>query len=273
MGFGRLRRRRVLPAAAASALVLGAAALASGATVPVSLKVVGSVDREIGQSVRLTATAKLPRGDRLLILGTRTARPRVKVAECLRSPCRGTFRDRSVEVVDFQASVIKRTGSRITTLGRSKKISVSWSEPAPPPPPPPVPPPPPPGPAAVPGHYQGRSSQNEIFNFDVTANGRGLANLQTGQINQSCDPPAYLSGGYLTAPGPFPVALDGSFTLSGTISGTVGGSPSTNTITVTGHISGGIASGTFREDTVFTLTGTPYKCSSGDQTWSATRTG
>ena len=264
MGSGWLRGKRVVLGAAVSALVLGAAALASGSVIPVTLKVVGPTDRDVGQSVRLTATAKLPRGDRLLILGTRTGKPNVKVAECLRSPCSGTFRDRSAEVVDFQASVIKRTGSRTTTLGRSKKTSVSWSEPAPPPPS---------VPAAVPGHYEGRSSQNEVFNFDVTADGRGLANLQTGQINQSCDPPAHLSGGYLTAAGPFPIALDGSFTLSGTISGTVGDSPSTNTITVAGHISGGTASGTFREDTSFTLSGTPYKCSSGDQTWTATKTG
>ena len=249
--------------AAAAALAVGAAALASGSTIPVTLKVLGSTDRAVGQSVRLTATAKLPSGDRLLILGMRTGKPNVKVAECLRSPCSGTFRDRSVEVVAFQASVIKRTGSRTTTLSRSKKTSVSWSEA--------TPPPPPPAPAATPGHYDGRTSQNEIFVFDVTADGRGLANLQTGQINKSCDPPAYLSGGNLSAPGPYPVALDGSFSFSGTFSGTVGDSTSTNTATITGHISAGIASGTLRVDTTFTINGTTYICNSGDQTWTATK--
>ena len=73
--------------------------------------------------------------------------PNVKVAECPRSPCSGTFRDRIAEVVDFQAFVITRAGSKTTILGRSRKTSVVWSKPAP-------------TPAAVPGHYVGRSSQN-----------------------------------------------------------------------------------------------------------------
>jgi hypothetical protein len=260
MRFGGRPGRSIVLAAAIAALVVGTAALASGSAIPVSLKA-GATNRVAGQSVRLTATAKLPRGDRLLIIGLRAAQPRARVAECPRSPCSGTFRSTSPEVVVFQASVIKRTGSKITTLGRSRPVSVSWTEPPPPPP------------TAVPGHYEGRSSQNEIFNFDVTADGRGLTNLQTGQVNQSCDPPAHLSGGNVTARGPYQVALDGTVTFSGTFTGTVGGSVSTNTLTVAGRISGGTASGTFREDTTFTSNGAAFKCSSGDQTWTATRVG
>jgi hypothetical protein len=247
-------------------LALGVSAPASGSAVPVALKVLGSTDRDVGQAVRLTATAKLPRSRRLVILGTRTGKPTVKVAECLRSPCTGTFRDRSVEVVDFQASVIRRTGSRTATLGRSKKISVSWSEPAKPPPPA--------VPAAVPGHYEGRSTLNEIFNFDVSADGRGLTNLQTGQINESCDPPAHIAGGNINAPGPFPIALDGSFSISGTVNGTIGAGDSyTRKIVITGRSSGGTASGTLRTDTSFSISGTAFTCNSGDQTWTATKTG
>jgi hypothetical protein len=260
MRFGGRPGRSIVLAAAIAALVVETAALASGSAIPVSLKA-SATKRVAGQSVRLTATAKLPRGDRLLIIGLRATQPRARVAECPRSPCSATFRSTSPEVVVFQASVIKRTGPKISTLGRSRPISVSWTEPPPPPP------------AAVPGHYEGRSSQNEIFNFDVTADGRGLTNLQTGQVNQSCDPPAHLSGGNVTAPGPYQVALDGTFTLSGTFTGTVGGSISTNTLTVAGRISGGTASGTFREDTTFTSSGAGFKCSSGDQTWTATRVG
>lgn len=248
-------------AAAIAALAVGAAALASGSAIPVTLKVAGSTKRVAGQSVRLTATAKLPRGDRLLIVGLRASQPKARVAECPRSPCSATFRSTSPEVVVFQASVIKRAGAKITTLGRSQPVSVSWTEPPPPPP------------AAVPGHYEGRSSQNEIFNFDVTVDGRGLTNLQTGQVNQSCDPPAYLSGGNVTAPGPYQVALDGTFAFGGTFTGTVGTSISTNTLTVAGRVSGGTASGTFREDTTFTSNGAAFTCSSGDQTWTATRVG
>jgi hypothetical protein len=247
-------------------LALSVSAPASGSAVPVALKVLGSTDRDVGQSVKLTATAKLPRSGRLVILGTPTGKPTVKVAECLRSPCTGTFRDRSVEVVDFRASVIKRTGSRTATLGRSKKISVSWSEPAKPTPPA--------VPAAVPGHYEGRSTLNEIFNFDVSADGRSLTNLQTGQVNESCDPSAHIAGGNINAPGPFPIALDGSFSISGTINGTIGAGDSyTRKIVITGHSSGGTASGTLRTDTSFSISGTAFTCNSGDQTWTATKTG
>jgi hypothetical protein len=273
MEYGRLDGKRVLAAAAASTLLLCAAALASGSTIPVTLKVVGSTDRDVGQSVKLTATAKLPRGDRLLIMGMRRGKPNVKVAECLRSPCTGTFRDRSAEVVAFQASVIKRTGSKTTTLGRSKKTSVSWSEPTPPEPPTPPAPPPPPPPPAAPGHYDGRTSQNEIFAFDVSADGTRITGLHTGQINQSCDPPDYyLSGGYLNN-WSGSVQRDGSFTLGFNGPGTVGGNAATFKITIVGRFSTGTASGTIRDDVSWMQSGTAYNCSSGDQTWSATKTG
>ncbi len=251
-------------------LLLSAAALASGSTIPVTLKVIGSTDRDVGQSVRVTAAAKLPRGSRLLIVKTRTGKASVKVAECLRSPCTGTFRDRRVEVVSFQASVIKRTGLKTTTLGRSKKITVSWSKPTPTAPPiPPAPAPPP----AAPGHYDGRTSQNEIFAFDVSANGTSITGLHTGQINQSCNPPDYyLSGGYLNN-WSGPIQRDGSFTLGYNGPGTVGGNAATFTITIVGHFGTGTASGTIRDDVSWTQNGTAYNCSSGDQTWSATKTG
>jgi hypothetical protein len=256
MEYGRLDGKRVLPAAAASTLLLCAAALASGSTIPVTLKVVGSTDRDVGQSVKVTATAKLPRGGRLLIVGTRTGMPNVKVAECLRSPCTGTFRGRSAEVVEFQAFVIKRSGSKTTTLGRSKKTSVSWREPP-----------------ASPGHYDGRTSQNEIFAFDVSADGTMITGLRTGQINQSCDPPDfYLSGGYLNN-WSGSIQRDGGFTLGYNGPGTVGGNPATFKITIVGRFGTGTASGTIRDDVSWTQSGTAYNCSSGDQTWSATKTG
>jgi len=137
------------------------------------------------------------------------------------------------------------------------------------------PPPPPPIPAATPGHYVGTTGDNELWVFDIGADGLSLTGLQTGQINESCDPPDItLFGGNLNAPGPIPVALDGSFTINATINGTVGGNPSTDTIAITGHVSGGSASGTIREDTSFTDSGsgTAYSCTSGNQTWTASKT-
>jgi hypothetical protein len=261
------------------ALVIVASAMAARAAVPVTLRLAGATDRDVGQAVRLTATAKLPAGAHLLIQRSVGRKAPVKVAECPRSPCTGSYRDAKQEDVNFQALAIRRSGTSTTILGRSKRIAVSWIMPAtnvPPTTAPSTPPPspPPPSPAATPGHYQGKTADNELFAFDISPDARGLMNLQTGQMNESCDPPAYLSGGDISAPGPFPVALDGSFTITGAFAGTVGGNPSTEKITITGRVSGAVASGTYREDTSFTESnGTGYNCSTGNQTWSAAKTG
>lgn len=125
--------------------------------------------------------------------------------------------------------------------------------------------------AATPGHYQGTTADNELWAFDIGSDGLSLSNLQTGQINESCSPPAYLSGGNFRLRGPYPVATDGSFTINATLTGTVGGAPYTGKVTITGKVSGGAASGTYREDDSFTYAGTPYSCTTGDQTWNATK--
>jgi hypothetical protein len=273
--------RRGLPALIVAALAVVAAATAFGSNVPVTLKLIGAPHRDLGQAARLTATARLPAGARLLIQRSAGRRPPVKVAECPRSPCTGSYRDAKEENVSFQALAIRRNGARTTILGRSKRITVAWAAPdeggqtTPPGTPPPSPPPSPsPSPAVTPGHYEGKTADGESFRFDIAANGRSLTNLQTGQINETCDPPAYLSGGNLTAPGPYPVGLDGSFTISATLNGMVSGSPSTIKAAITGRISAGAASGTYRVDTSFTAAdGTGYNCSSGNQTWTASKPG
>jgi hypothetical protein len=277
MKAGRLPGKRVVTAAAVGALVVVAAATASGSAVPVTLKLVGSADRDLGQSVRLTATARLPVGAHLLIQRFPRGKAAVKVAECLRSPCTGSYRDTKAEDVAFQAFAIKRAGVKTTILGRSTRVIVSWSAPIPTPseptPPPAPAPPPPPPPSATPGHYEGKTADNEAFRFDVGADGRTLTNLQTGQINESCDPPAYLSGGNLTFPGPIAVAQDGTFTINANLTGSLtGGGSVTDIVNITGHIAGGIASGTYKVDTSFALSnGAGYNCSSGNQTWTASK--
>ena len=125
------------------------------------------------------------------------------------------------------------------------------------------------------GHYAGTTADNEMWAFDVSADGTSLTNLHTGQINESCTPPDFtLAGGNLTDPGPVQVNPDGTFSISGTINGSVGGNPSTDVITITGKINpDGTASGTYKEDTTFTdsSSGTAYSCTSGNQTWTATK--
>jgi hypothetical protein len=135
---------------------------------------------------------------------------------------------------------------------------------------------PPPTGVAKPGHYAGKTADNENWSFDIGSDGLSLANLQTGQINQSCQPPDItLAGGNLTDPGPETINQDGTFSFSATLSGSVGGNPSTDVITIAGAVkSDGTASGTYKEDTTFTdsSTGTAYSCTSGNQTWTASAT-
>ena len=127
---------------------------------------------------------------------------------------------------------------------------------------------------ARPGHYQGTTSQNEAWNFDVTPDGAGLVNLTTGQINESCTPPSYLSGGNLTF-GAYRIiiAANGSFSVTVAIPGNVGGAPSQATVKITGQFSNGLAIGTFLETDSFTYQGTAYTCTSNPQTWTASKTG
>jgi hypothetical protein len=79
-------------------------------------------------------------------------------------------------------------------------------------------------PVAQPGHYAGRDSQNETWSFDVTPDGRGLANLTTGQINMSCSYAGttvfHTYGGNIHLTSTIPIAQNGSF--SATIHFTLG---------------------------------------------------
>lgn len=133
-------------------------------------------------------------------------------------------------------------------------------------------------PLVRPGHYNGTNSMLTLFAFDVTPAGNGVTHLVTGQINQSCNGDVTISQGALDY-GDFtiPVGSDGSFTSDETYKGTVSdGTTTTETSThvlITGHFTGDTASGTLIKTIAFTLAGTGYSCTSGNQTWTATRTG
>jgi hypothetical protein len=124
----------------------------------------------------------------------------------------------------------------------------------------------------VPGHYQGTTSQNEAFFFDVTADGFGLTGLGTGQVNESCDLNGLtLYGGNLRGGGAN-INPDGTFSISSSSDGMVGDSPSHDTTTITGRFTGATASGTILVTTSFAYQGTPVNCTSNAQTWTATHT-
>ena len=275
IGGGR-RGRLSLLVAGASALVAVAVATAAGSAVPVTLKLVGSADRDVGQAARVTATATLPAGAHLLIQRYAPKHAPAKVIECLRSPCTGIVRDSKPEVVGFQAFAIKRDGKKTTILGRSKRLSVSWTVPtaAEPPAPPETspPPPPPPAPAATPGHFAGTiGNAASPIQFDIGADGLSMVNWVTGEIDESCDPPTYTFWfTSLSGPGPYPVASDGTF--ANTFSGST---PNIDyVIKFSGKVTGASASGNLRVDSSYLLSdGNRLNCSSSDQPWTATRTG
>jgi S1-C subfamily serine protease len=143
--------------------------------------------------------------------------------------------------------------------------------PAPPPSTPaPAPPPPPPSPAARPGHYLGITTQNERISFDITSDGRGLANLYINDINQNCTDGSTTYQNRIDWKGfAFPVGSDGRFSYSANWDtsyidpdGKV--YPAVNTFSITGAVSGSSAAGTFKLDTTGSL-----NCSSGTVNWNA----
>jgi hypothetical protein len=135
-------------------------------------------------------------------------------------------------------------------------------------------------PVAQPGHYAGTNSQNEVWAFDVTPDGRGLTNLTTGQVNMSCSYAGqtvfHTYGGNIHLTSTIPIAMNGSFsaTLNFT-GGTISGYPITaNVFTLAGQFTNNTATGTWNRKLNFTIDNTyGIECTSGDQTWTATRTG
>jgi len=259
------RGRRLAHLGGATALALTVlAGTASGRSAAVSLAVAGNSSATVavaqGKTVSLVTRAALRTGDRLVIVLKRGSERRMRnVAACLRSPCRGNWTERSAVSDRFQALVRRGAGTSAPVVGQSRLVRVTWKAPPPAPPP------------ATPGHYAGRSTFNETFDFDVSVDGKSVVNLRTGQINESCTPRANISGGNLSAPGPYPIAADGSFSINATIAIAIGSAAGSRKIAITGRLTGTTASGTIRTDTTFTQAGTDFVCNSGDQTWSASK--
>jgi hypothetical protein len=121
---------------------------------------------------------------------------------------------------------------------------------------------------------KGLTSQITNFEFDVTSDGNFVTHLVTGQINEGCWPGGSLYGGDLNfGESTIPIAADGSFTIDAPYQSKVDDDPSTGHLTITGHFSAGTATGTLSDTVSFTHDGTQYSCGSGQQTWTATRSG
>lgn len=265
------------------AVVVAALSLAPTASsernVAVGFSVVGTasanVSAKVGAPVSFIARAALRSGSRIVIL-RKVGKGLRSVAECRSSPCHGRWVEKHAASWQFLAWAGSGPNTDFKIAGQSRTIRVTWKAAKPPTPPTPPQPPTPPPPLATPGHYSGKSTFNEVFNFDVSADGKTVVNVQTGQVNESCSPDNItLSQGNLAFSGPFPIAADGSFAINTSSPITVGFSDGsvagTRKVTITGHFSSGTATGTVRTDTSFAHGGNSYSCNSGDQTWTASK--
>ncbi len=131
------------------------------------------------------------------------------------------------------------------------------------PPPPPLPPPPPP--LATPGHY---ASDGGILSFDVGADGRTITNVVEVRILLGCQPPNVRITAPVSAPGPFPIQEDKSFSVDySNPTGT--GKPH---LTVSGTFdAAGNASGTLTIQASLDIGTQHYDCGGSPFAWTATR--
>jgi hypothetical protein len=254
----------VFAALATVCALVGARGSGAASGARVALSVVGlpgaKVSADAGTSLTFIArTVGMQRGDRVFILAHRSNETRVRgVARCASSPCSGRWLETLGGVVRYQA--LLKHGQSVRA--RSSVITVAWRKAA--------------G-SISPGHYEGLVGQEKI-GFDVTKDGRGIVNLQTGQINQSCNPHFSLSGGEI---GPLtartPVAPDGRFSIAASGSTVITGPDIIGTVdgqyryTITGSGSGTFVHGTVDRDSGFSYRGVFYTCTSGTVTWTAAK--
>jgi hypothetical protein len=139
------------------------------------------------------------------------------------------------------------------------------------PPAPPAPPPPPQPPPATPvtsGSYKGLLDGNFVF-FDITSD-RMVTGFRSNYLREDCNGNLYIYGTLDWGTSRFPIAADGTFSVSGTGTGTVDNGPATFTDSVSGKVDGTTVTGTVTGTADFTYQGTRYQCSSGVKSYTAT---
>jgi hypothetical protein len=121
-------------------------------------------------------------------------------------------------------------------------------------------------------HYQGTTSTDSYVSFDVI--GSGLTNLTINPFYVSCTPSVDVEPYVFSYAGTIPIGTDGCFSASVSFTGeTVAGQPVTSDVfTIAGQFTNNTASGTFNETIGFNYQGLPIDCTTGNQTWFATRT-
>jgi hypothetical protein len=242
--------------------------------VSIAVKPVGT--HEAGDVVTVVGQARpLPKGDRLLV-ERRSGAAWIKLAECSRALCGGTWTEADEVTVAFRARVVHRlavTRGRITAvLGTSRVVTAHWNAPEPPAPPEPPPPPPPPPPAAQAGKYCGFNDQGRTVCLDVAPDGVSVTSFVTQSLVTCADGSQWY---WLLSFGGRTIALNNlSFTFSFT--GPLNTSSTTTTnIEATYSLSGtfdqvGNAQGQIALTSIsWDSGGTHYSCSSAPYGWHA----
>ena len=159
-------------------------------------------------------------------------------------------------------------GDAADTIGKDCE-KVSGVPTAPPSPPsPPSPPPPPPASPVTPGSYKGLLDGNFVF-FEITAD-RMITGFRSNYLREDCNGNLYIYGTLDWGASRFPIAADGTFSVSSTGTGTVDNQPASFTDTVSGKVDGTTVTGNVTGTADFTYDGTRYQCSSGVKTYTAT---
>lgn len=273
--IGHVRRLLGL-AVLAGCLATGVTAGASGGSAPINVTFAlrgnakTSVAVPTGYTVRFIARASMRRGDSIYMQALRVGDSALQtVARCNRSPCYGSWREPVPVRVLFQASLVRPVDAKTDVTTHSRTITVRWytgsgtgTTPTPP---------------QQPGFYEGQTADGQPWQFYVSADGRSVVSLSTGELNESCNQPrTTLSGGNLSLPGPYPIAADGSFSIATTLDFLSNGSPAVDNVKITGRISSGTATGIYHVDTSVSVKDrdgntTNITCTTGDQTWRASK--
>jgi len=134
------------------------------------------------------------------------------------------------------------------------------------------PPPPPPPPAQVaPGSYKGATQEGNYVFFNVLPN-MTLSGFRVNDLPENCDGPIRLTGGVDWSDSTFTIRSDGTFRAEGNWTGSQVNGDTEFTAwhaVVTGRFAGTSATGTINVSDELNYKGTHYRCSTGDEKWSA----
>jgi hypothetical protein len=119
----------------------------------------------------------------------------------------------------------------------------------------------------TPGNYKGLVDGNFVF-FEILPD-RTVTGFRSNYLREDCNDNVYVYGTLDWGDSRFPIAADGTFSVSSKGTGTVDDNPASFTDAVTGRVDGTTVTGT--------VTGTVefddrqhYSCSSGVKTYTAT---